>query len=187
MKVVIFAIILVIIAAFLLKNEEMRGALQNLLMTEKRRAIAYFDGGGPIRGQVIFEEDFDLGDTVIRIDLSGVPSGKHGIHIHEFGDLSNGCESAGPHFNPHNVTHGDIHSGHVGDMGNIYSESGDGRVNEIKRSKLIKLRGPNSVIGRTLVIHAGEDDLGAGDSPESKTTGNSGARIACAIIGVGQI
>lgn len=49
---------------------------------------------------------------------------------------------------------------------------------------LIQLQGPFSVIGRSAVIHADEDDLGKGSYPDSATTGHSGARVACGIIGV---
>ena len=51
------------------------------------------------------------------------------------------------------------------------------------RDKLIKLRGKYSVIGRSVVIHADEDDLGKGGDKESLITGNAGARIACGVIG----
>jgi Cu-Zn family superoxide dismutase len=44
------------------------------------------------------------------------------------------------------------------------------------------LSGPNSIIGRAMVVHANEDDLGRQDNEGSRTTGNSGPRIACGII-----
>lgn len=40
------------------------------------------------------------------------------------------------------------------------------------------------MLGRSVVVHAGEDDLGHGNSADSKTTGNSGARLACGVIGL---
>ena len=52
--------------------------------------------------------------------------------------------------------------------------------------KLIKLIGPESVLGRTIVVHAGTDDLGKGGHAESKKTGNAGARPACGVIGIAQ-
>ncbi len=51
---------------------------------------------------------------------------------------------------------------------------------------LIKLIGPTSVIGRSFIVHADEDDLGLGGHELSKTTGNSGARIAGGVIGIAQ-
>ena len=50
------------------------------------------------------------------------------------------------------------------------------------RSSLIKLTGKYSVVNRSFMVHADEDDLGRGDSPKSKVTGNAGAGIACGKI-----
>jgi Cu-Zn family superoxide dismutase len=52
--------------------------------------------------------------------------------------------------------------------------------------QLIKLNGPNSVLGRAMVVHADPDDLGLGGVELSKTTGNAGARVACGVIGITQ-
>ena len=65
--------------------------------------------------------------------------------------------------------------------------------------KLIKLRGKCNIVGRSVVIHELEDDLGLGgldfdsndnyiivdpdEYEESKKTGNAGKRIACGVIG----
>ena len=51
-------------------------------------------------------------------------------------------------------------------------------------SDLIKLKGEISVIRRSFVLHADEDDLGRGGFSDSKTTGHAGARIACGVIGL---
>ena len=47
---------------------------------------------------------------------------------------------------------------------------------------MVKLDGENSVLGRSIVVHKNEDDLGLGNHPDSKTTGNSGERVACGVI-----
>jgi superoxide dismutase, Cu-Zn family len=124
--------------------------------------------------------------TQIEGEIRGLaPNSLHGFHIHEYGDLSDGCKSAGAHFNPKGMTHGDIHDKirHVGDLGNIKAD-GKGIGKFLLWDKVVKLSGTNNVIGRSLVIHEKEDDLGRTSHPDSKTTGDSGARIACGVIGI---
>ena len=57
----------------------------------------------------------------IQAEIKGLTPGLHGFHIHEFGNLTNGCVTAGPHFNPFRLTHAGPHDEvrHVGDLGNI--------------------------------------------------------------------
>ena len=136
-----------------------------------------------IKGYILFKEDLKNKNTIIKIELENVPKGKHGFHIHETGDLRMGCTSLCAHYNPFNKVHGGPNDKerHVGDLGNIVSKGG--KVSMTMRDKLIKLRGKYSVIGRSVVIHADEDDLGKGGNKESLITGNAGARIACGVIG----
>ena len=49
---------------------------------------------------------------------------------------------------------------------------------------VMKLTGPNSIVGRACVVHSGEDDLGTGGHDDSKTTGHAGGRLGCGVIGV---
>ena len=49
---------------------------------------------------------------------------------------------------------------------------------------MIKLFGDESVVGRSCVVHADKDDLGKGGFSDSLTTGHSGARVACGVIGL---
>ena len=70
----------------------------------------------------------------------------------------------------------------MGDLGNI--ESSGGLASFDLKDPLIKLEGPQSVIGRAFVVHDKEDDLGRTNHPDSKTTGNAGARLACGVIGL---
>lgn len=139
-----------------------------------------------IKGTIIFEENLKDKNVNITINIKGLKEGKHGFHIHEYGDLREGCNSLCAHFNPHNTKHGDISDNkknrHIGDLGNIYSNKNKICI-ETKVDKLIKLRGKYSIIGRSVVIHEDEDDLGKGNNKESKITGNAGKRIACGIIG----
>ena len=55
---------------------------------------------------------------------------------------------------------------HVGDLGNFKTD-GQGNATGSVTDKLVKLIGPESVLGRTIVVHAGTDDLGQGGNEES--------------------
>ena len=122
------------------------------------------------------------GPTSITGKIEGLFPGKYGFHIHEKGDISSGCKSAGGHYNPTNQAHGTINNGHVGDLGNIISQSSDGLVKIDLIAARIKLYGEFSVVNRTIMIHGKEDDLGKKNNEGSKKTGNAGPRIGCGII-----
>lgn len=71
----------------------------------------------------------------------------------------------------------------MGDMGNIKTDEwGNGYY--AREDDQISLFGAFTILGRSCVVHAGEDDLGQGSHPLSKTTGNSGGRVACGVIGI---
>ncbi|KAI9884063.1 MAG: hypothetical protein M1823_004153 [Watsoniomyces obsoletus] len=150
------------------------------------KAVAVVRGDSNVRGTVTFEQASETSPTKITYDITGYdPNAKRGMHIHQFGDNTNGCTSAGPHFNPHAKTHGapDDEERHVGDLGNISTDA-QGNAQGTVEDRLIKLIGPESVLGRTIVLHAGTDDLGRGGTEESKKTGNAGPRPACGVIGI---
>jgi len=116
--------------------------------------------------------------TIIKGIIKGLTPGKHGFHIHEYGDLSDGCASAGGHYNPDGVDHGSLQKGHVGDLGNVVADqSGTARF-QIKAER-VEL---SDIVGRAIVIHADEDDLGKGGDEESLKTGNAGDRVGCGVI-----
>ncbi|KAG0746143.1 hypothetical protein G6F57_008161 [Rhizopus arrhizus] len=147
-------------------------------------AVAVLKGNN-VSGVVKFSQSTENEPVHVEASFTGLKPGKHGFHVHEFGDHTNGCISAGPHYNPHGKTHGapDADIRHAGDLGNITaSSSGEASLN-IKDSQ-VKLIGPYTVIGRTIVVHADEDDLGLGGHELSPTTGNAGDRLACGVIGV---
>ena len=178
---------------------------------------------GRVSGSVTLTEQPN-GDTLIAWDVTGLSPGEHGFHIHESADFSNGCVSAGPHYNPfgtplvmspfgtRSIRYPDVtdspwtatsagknHGGpndkdrHVGDLGNIKADV-TGRAKGQMIDSLVKLRGPYSVLGRSMMVHADPDDLGRGDNSKahepgppkngfvSKITGNAGARLVCGEI-----
>jgi Cu-Zn family superoxide dismutase len=149
------------------------------------KAIAVFDSK-KIKGTVVFTEDLENQTVVIDIDLVGLKkNAKHGFHVHEYGDMSDHCESMCSHFNPFGKKHGgpDSKERHVGDLGNIVSNE-DGVAKYRFSDSVIKLRGTKcNIIGRGLILHADEDDFGLGKHDDSLTTGHAGKRIACAVIG----
>lgn len=132
--------------------------------------------GNTVTGTVTFSKE---GEGIrIVADVKGLTKGKHGIHIHEFGDCSSpDGNSAGGHFNPHTKDHGapDVENRHSGDMGNIeVDETGRGRLEYV--DKTMKLDGSSSIVGKSVIVHANEDDL------KTQPTGNAGGRIACGVI-----
>jgi len=150
------------------------------------KAVAVVRGDSKVTGTVTFEQESEGSPTTITWDIKGNdPNAKRGMHIHQYGDNTNGCTSAGPHFNPHSKDHGapGDDERHVGDLGNVDTDS-EGNAKGTVTDKLIKLIGPESIIGRTVVVHAGTDDLGKGGNTESKKTGNAGPRPACGVIGI---
>ena len=95
--------------------------------------------------------------------------------------------ASGGHFNPFGADHGSPKSKatkrHVGDLGNIKAKKN--KTTKVKMTdKLVQLSGDHSVVGRAVVVHADEDDLGKGGEDDSKTTGHAGARVACGVIGL---
>ncbi len=132
-------------------------------------------------GMVTFTQQGDQVHVVANLAVVS-PAGNHGFHIHEHGV----CErdpagkhftTAGGHFNPGGVPHAcpDTAQHHAGDLGNVVIQAdGTGHV-DVTTSDLT-LTGPNSVIGKAVILHAGSDDC------TTQPTGNAGGRLACGVI-----
>jgi len=149
------------------------------------KAVAVLRGESRVTGTVTFTQVDERSPTTIQYDIKGSEPGLRGFHVHEFGDNTNGCTSAGGHFNPSGVPHGDRTAAvrHVGDLGNLLVD-GQGNASGTLSDRQVTLIGPLSVVGRTIVFHGGTDDLGETNHPDSKVNGNAGPRVACGVIGI---
>ena len=147
-------------------------------MVKNAIAVVTPTKGNSVHGVVTFEQ-VEKGVRVVA-KLTGLKPGKHGFHIHEFGDISSDDgSSAGGHFNPMGMPHSMPMSEkrHEGDMGNIEVDS-DGNVHLDYIDHAMKLNGPYSIIGHAVIIHEKEDDF------KTQPTGNAGARIGYGVIGI---
>jgi len=122
----------------------------------------------------------------IKYNITGLSDGEHGFHVHEYGDLSDNCNSGCSHFNPFNETHGGPNSNHrhAGDLGNIISKNNVAKGTIVDNILSLDFNKKTCIIGRMMIVHEEKDDLGLGNNDESLKTGNAGKRLACGIIGI---
>ncbi|KAF6999552.1 hypothetical protein CFC21_015561, partial [Triticum aestivum] len=148
------------------------------------KAVAVLTGSEGVKGTIFFTQEGE-GPTTVTGSVTGLKEGLHGFHVHALGDTTNGCMSTGPHFNPAGHVHGapEDEIRHAGDLGNV-TAGVDGVASINITDCHIPLTGPNSIVGRAVVVHGDADDLGKGGHELSKSTGNAGARVACGIIGL---
>ncbi len=149
--------------------------------TTQQLAVAELEPtqGNEVRGTVTFTQE---GNNVrVVAAVTGLqPDASHGFHVHEVGDCSApDASSAGDHYNPHGSPHGgpddSVDERHIGDMGNL--EADDNGTAEYDRTiDGLTLSGSDSIVGKSVLVHAQEDDL------ESQPTGDAGARLACGVI-----
>jgi superoxide dismutase, Cu-Zn family len=144
----------------------------------KAIAVLHSTTGSNVSGTVTFTAS---GDKVkVVADITGLTPGKHGFHIHEFGDCSDPkAASAGGHFNPGHKQHGgpDASERHAGDLGNIDADA-SGKAHLELTDRVMKLSGSDSIIGHAVIVHEKADDL------KTQPTGDAGGRLACGVIGV---
>jgi Cu-Zn family superoxide dismutase len=148
------------------------------LTSSKAIAMLHPTAGNKVTGTVTFAPVAD--GVQVHAEIAGLTPGKHGFHVHEFGDCSaTDATSAGAHFNPTNQPHAgpDVAVRHEGDMGNVEADaSGNAKLDYVDR-QISLTNDAKSVIGRSVVVHAKPDDL------KTQPSGDSGARIACGVIG----
>ncbi|MCH7516845.1 MAG: superoxide dismutase family protein [Bacteroidetes bacterium] len=142
----------------------------------KAICVLHPTAGNDVRGIITFTKT-EYGIKIVA-DVEGLTEGKHGFHIHEFGDCSSGDgKSAGGHFNPAGVAHAgpDAEERHIGDLGNITADANGTAHADFVDSRL-RIMGDYSIVGKGVILHADPDDM------SSQPTGAAGARISCGVI-----
>lgn len=137
--------------------------------------------GNAVSGTVTFTK---IGDAVrVAGEVTGLaPNSEHGFHIHEKGDCSSGDGmSAGGHFNPTGAAHGSNTASehHAGDLLSLKSDSSGLAKFSYTTGSLTVGDGVADINGRGLIVHRDADDF------KTQPTGNSGPRLACAVIARG--
>src|SRR6266496_6396252 len=141
-------------------------------------SVLHPTAGNNVTGTVTFMPV--AGGVQVHAEIAGLTPGPHGFHIHEFGDCSAAdASSAGAHFNPTNQPHAgpDTAARHEGDMGNVEADAAGNAKLDYVDHQISLANDAKSAIGRSVVVHAKPDDL------KTQPSGDSGARIACGVIG----
>ncbi|NPB02919.1 MAG: superoxide dismutase family protein [Thermotogae bacterium] len=166
---------LIIVAVFLIGATD-----DSPIMKAKAQLFGFKDKN--VRGEVLF---YQYDDMRVRVfgKITGLPKNKtFAIHVHQFGDCSS-PKAAGGHFDPyHTGRHGNpndpIGTHHSGDLPNMKSNAKGEAILNFTTKAFTVVPSPYSVLGRSVIIHAGADDY------KSQPAGNAGPRVACGIIGI---
>jgi Cu-Zn family superoxide dismutase len=150
-----------------------------MIYTSMEKAVAVFNSRS-VKGTVLFTNRKN--GLYIEAEFTQLSKGLHGFHIHKAGDLrGEGCKLACDHYHKgppcnHGGPPGSKarNERHTGDLGNVTVGRYTYTLHDITVS---------DILGRSVIIHADEDDYGLGEKEDSHTTGHSGARIGCAVIG----
>lgn len=169
-------------------------------------AIVVFDpkssyNSSKLKGTIKFSQPHPNDMTFVQIQLQNLPrNGSFACHVHQFGDLTEGCDSLCSHFNPYGRKHGSVSlhgpDRHVGDLaipgGNLQSDKNGNIVVSFYDDLISLYFNERCIIGRSIVIHEKADDGGkfrnmnTPQGVDSGKTGNAGKRISCAVIGIGR-
>ena len=145
-----------------------------ILSRNKPNAVAWIKGNEEhqrLSGEVFFYNTVRSG-ILVAAEIFGLPdwentSGFYGMHIHEYGDCSNGFQNTGSHYNPDNFPH----PMHAGDLPPLLSYKGYAWMAFYDHRFSIK-----EILGKSLVIHDHRDDF------MSQPAGDSGEKIGCGVI-----
>lgn len=133
-----------------------------------------------LKGTVVFKE-LANGNIQLNVDLNSIEPGNHAVHIHAIGDCSAADgTSAGGHWNPMGVAHGNRAEGgdfHKGDIGNlVIGENGNGSLSMEVEGWTIGGDDSSNILNKAVIVHAGPDDF------TSQPAGAAGPRIGCGVI-----
>lgn len=163
------------------KNDtEMNSEVEKEVEVKKVKVSLSALNNSNLSGNLVFTEE--NGEVSMTAIISGLPEGKHAIHLHENGDCSAADgKSAGGHWNPTGAPHGKWGSSdgfHKGDIGNFdVDENGNGTVNLSTDEWCIGCGDKNKdIVGKAVIIHDGVDDY------TSQPAGNAGNRVGCGVI-----
>lgn len=134
--------------------------------------------GNSTSGEARFAQRGDK--VLVSGEVRGLkPGAEHGFHVHDKGDCSSGDGmSTGGHFNPGSKKHGahGVGEQHVGDLPSLKADAMGVARFSFESTALAVGSGPNDIVGRGLIVHRDPDDY------TTQPTGNSGPRLACAVI-----
>jgi superoxide dismutase, Cu-Zn family len=121
------------------------------------------------------------GTVMVSAEVKGMPPGDHGFHIHAVGSCAPNFDAAGPHYNPQSKQHGleNPDGPHAGDLPSITVRPDGGGTLSAKTTLVTITPGPTTIFdgdGSAVIIHAQPDDQ------KTDPSGNSGARIVCAVL-----
>ncbi|WP_395060591.1 superoxide dismutase family protein [Polaromonas sp.] len=120
------------------------------------------------------------GKVLVSGEVRGLkPNAEHGFHVHEKGDCSSGDGmSTGGHFNPAGAPHGNhgVGTHHAGDLPSLKADANGVARFSFESSTIAVGSSANDIVGKGLIVHRDPDDY------KTQPTGNSGPRLACAVI-----
>ncbi|QYR22512.1 superoxide dismutase family protein [Paenibacillus sp. sptzw28] len=137
----------------------------------------FVDAKGQTIGSAVLKQQAN--GVEITVKVSGLTPGKHGIHIHESAFAGSNFKMADGHFNPEVKKHGLLNpeGHHLGDLPNlVVGENGTAEATFLVENATLEPGKTDSLLGRSIIIHAGEDD------EMTDPAGNSGDRVAGANI-----
>ena len=152
--------------------------------TKAPQQFAFTGADGAALGSVTVTED--VGGLMLAVSATGMPVGTHGIHLHEKGLCeAPKFESAGAHWNPQTKQHGrgNPAGAHLGDLLNLEVAADGSAKTSIPIPGAMMSSGAMMLAdadGTALVVHAKRDDY------KTDPSGDSGDRIACAVIAKGK-